>query len=348
MTSNQPSEQSPGPSSRTSGPMRLRRIAAIAMLALLLGVLIVPLVWPVPPLENTSPLSDLDPPGDFLKAGELDVHYRTSGSVSSDCNIVLLHGFGASIFSWRETLGDLGARCRVLAFDRPAFGYTQRPMPGEWSGESPYSLTAQADLVIAVMDAANMERAILVGHSAGAGVAVLAAHRHPTRVSALVLEAPAVLESGRVPGWMGPVLRSPQMRRIGPMLVRGIAESGSDALVRDSFFDRSLATEAVLEGYRAPLEVENWDRALWEYVAAPRGVVDEDLLGELSLPTLVLQPLEDRLVDAEQQLFVAEAIPGARHVTIANAGHLAHEEVPAIFESHIFRFIDDLREAGIP
>ena len=346
-------EQEHGPTPPAEPPRRrpVGRWLLLAALLVLIIVLVAPLVWPIPPLQDTMSNDALTAgKGGLLPIDGLDVFYQRAGSTSADCNIVLLHGFGASTFSWRDTLPDLGARCNVVAFDRPGFGLSDRPLAEEWAAdENPYSTSYSADLTIKLMDALGMQRAVIVGHSAGASVAILAAARYPDRVSALILEAPAVLDVGRpVPDWAEPILRTPQMRRIGPLLARRIAASGTDDIVRDSFYDRSLATDEVIAGYRAPLRVDDWDRALWEYTIAPRTEIDKELLGELDMPVIVIKPTEDRIVDLQQQGRVAAMIRGAQLVELADAGHVGHEELPAAFESIVFRFIDDLQEAGVP
>ena len=68
----------------------------------------------------------------------------------------LLHGFAASTFSWREVLPSLAQWGRTVAFDRPAFGLTERPLPetwqGNWTTQNPYTLDAQVDLTLGVTD----------------------------------------------------------------------------------------------------------------------------------------------------------------------------------------------------
>jgi pimeloyl-ACP methyl ester carboxylesterase len=126
-----------------------------------------------------------DPDSRFIEVDGMVVHYKIGGQGSPA--ILLLHGFGASVFSWREVMEPLSWYGMVVAFDRPAFGLTSRPMPEEWTGQNPYSPEAQSDLTVALMDKIGIEKAILIGHSAGGSIAVLTALRHPERVQALIL-----------------------------------------------------------------------------------------------------------------------------------------------------------------
>ncbi|KAG2623756.1 2-hydroxy-6-oxononadienedioate/2-hydroxy-6-oxononatrienedioate hydrolase-like [Panicum virgatum] len=110
--------------------------------------------------------------------------------------ILLLHGFGASVFSWSRVMRPLAriAGAKVLAFDRPAFGLTSR---ASWSGDdskplNPYSMAFSVMATLAFIDYLGAEKAVLVGHSAGCLVAVDAYFEAPERVAALVLVAPAI------------------------------------------------------------------------------------------------------------------------------------------------------------
>ena len=332
-----------------SPPTMKRHIWGWVVLSLVFMFGVVPLLWPVPDLADVVPpreLADFD--SRFIEVNRIDVHYKESAPTSPTCNVILLHGFGASTFSWRDTVPGLGDRCRVVAFDRPGFGLTERLMPGDWDGDGPYSPTAQADLTVALMDQLGMQRAVVVGHSAGAGVAVLVAARHPERVSGLVLEDPAVVVNGGTPGWIAPLLRTLQARRVGPLFVRRFAGAGSDSLIRGAYADPGLVTEPILAGYRRPLQAEEWDRGLWELTVAPRPDDPADALPDLEMPVLVIWGEKDSFVSPEDNRRTADLIPGSQAISLPEVGHIPHEEVPAAFETLIFRFLDDLDAADIP
>lgn len=115
-----------------------KRVLLIVIVVLLLILLVGPLLIPVPPLEGTVPPEQLaDPDSRFVEINGLQVHYKIAGQ--GQPTLVLLHGFGASVFSWREVTEPLSEIGTVIAFDRPAFGLTERPLPGEWPGENLYS-----------------------------------------------------------------------------------------------------------------------------------------------------------------------------------------------------------------
>ena len=166
---------------------------------LVLAVLIVPLLIPLPPLEGIKPLDELkDPDSRFIRIQGVDLHYKDMGQ--GETTIILLHGFGASTYSWREVMAPLSKLGRVIAYDRPAFGLTPRPLRGEWGPLNPYAAASQPELLIGLMDALGIKKAILVGNSAGGTVAVNMALTYPQRVQALVLVDAAIYGSGDYPG----------------------------------------------------------------------------------------------------------------------------------------------------
>jgi pimeloyl-ACP methyl ester carboxylesterase len=259
----------------------------------------------------------------------LALHYKRQGQ--GEPTLMLLHGFGASVFSWREVLTPLAERGTAIAFDRPAFGLTERPVPGAWQGTNPYSAEAQVALTVGLMDRLDVDRAILIGHSAGGTVAIQTALEHPERVPALILVAPAVYtEGGTALGWLRPLLRTPQMRRLGPLLVRSISVEGQETL-RRAWHDPSQITPEVVAGYREPLRAENWDRALWELTAARRSTDIESQLDTLQIPTLVITGDDDRIVPTAQSVRLSRELPDAELVVIPDCGHVPHEECPEAF-----------------
>jgi len=323
------------------------RIALIVVASLFTLALAAPMLVPIPPLPGTVEPSQLATPDSaFVEVRGITVHYTDTGERSGPV-FVLLHGFGASTFSWRNVIAPLAERGRVIAFDRPAFGLTERVLRGdwntdEWPGGSPYTPEAQADLTIAFLDALGIKETVLVGHSAGGTVAMLAALRHPTRVQALVLEDAAIFTGGGAPRAVVPLLRTPQLRRVGPLLVRTFAEDAFDRLLVAAWHDPSRISDATRTGYRRPLEVTDWDRALWELVIARGDDVVSEQVASVDVPTLVMTGKYDRVVPPTDSARLAKEIAGAQLVTVPDAGHIPHEEAAEMFVNAVYRFMDSL------
>ncbi len=259
--------------------------------------------------------------------------------------LVLLHGFGASTFSWREVLAPLGQSRLVIAFDRPGFGLSERPLPPFPDDTNPYRQTAQAELTAALLDALGIEQAVLVGNSAGGTVALLTALEYPDRVAALVLVDAAVYTGGGSPAWIRPLLRLPQVRRLGPLFVRQIDRWGRD-LLDLAWLDPTKIAPEILAGYSIPLQAENWDRALGELNLASEELHLASRLGEIRVPVLVITGDDDRIVPTAESIRLASEIPGAELVVIPECGHLPQEECPAAFLDAVESFLAGLQLEG--
>jgi pimeloyl-ACP methyl ester carboxylesterase len=299
-----------------------------------------PYLIPIPELQGTVPPEQLaDPDSRFVEIEGIEVHYKVMGQ--GQPLLVLLHGFGSSLFSWREVMAPLAQFGTVAAFDRPAFGLTERPQPGEWQGNNPYTVDAQVQLTVGLMDELGVERAILVGNSAGGAIAVLTALEFPDRVQALILVSPAIYEGGGTPSWIRPLFRLPQVRRLGPLVVRSLVARLERALPT-AWHDPGKVTPEVLAGYKKPLQVDNWDAAFWEFLSASRPVGVVEQLDRVTVPTLVVTGDDDTWVPTAQSVRLAAELPNAALVVIPNCGHVAQEECPQQFLQAAFDFLDGL------
>ncbi len=287
--------------------------------------------------ELARGLADED--GRFVELGGLLVHYKRypyAGAAGAEGpSLVLLHGFGASVDSWRRVSGRLAAHGEVIAYDRPAFGLTERPL--SWEGPNPYTPESQVGLLFSLLDELGYEEAILVGHSAGARVAVDAARARPDRVAALVLSAPA-LESGGPPRWIVGLLSCPALEGIGLAAARSLSSGGERTLAR-AYHDPDRIDAETLAAYRRPLALPGWDEALWAFTKAtspPRLPP-----GPLSIPCLVVSGDHDRILGLAAGRRAAEAL-GAAYVELRDCGHLPHEERPEAFLEAASDFIGRL------
>ena len=319
---------------------RFWKFLGIIVLAVALILLIVPLLYPVAPLTGTVPERELaDPDSRFVEVNGVTVHYKEMGQ--GEPVVILLHGFGASEYSWREVMEPLSRSGRVIAYDRPAFGLTERPMEGNWTGTNPYSVQGNVELLDRLMDELGVDKAILVGNAAGGDVAAAYAIEHPERVQGLVLVDPAIGKGSRgpVPQWAISLMASPQIRNLAPLLVRTIAGDMGNDTIRMAWHDPSRIDPEVYEGYRRPLKADNWDKALYEFTIAGNPVNYSNLLANLTMPVLVVSGDDDRIVPTDQSMQLSREIPGAELVVLKDCGHVPQEECPDQFMTSMQAFL---------
>lgn len=319
------------------------RFFGFVITLVLLVVLIGPLIMPIPPLPEPITLADLtDRDSSFVEVNSIQVHYKIAGS--GQPVLILLHGFGASTYTWHRVMDSLAAKGTVIAFDRPAFGLTERPMPGEWSGENPYSDAFQVQLTVGLMDALNVEDAVLVGHSAGGSIALQTALAYPERVSGLVLVDASVAADSGMPGLARWLANTPQLKRLGPYLSRSLTGKEGDAFLEASWYDFTKFTEEDKAAYRKPLQIANWDVALWEYTKANSGANLMQRLAEIRIPALVISGEDDRIIPLAESQRIAAELPNAQLTALAACGHVPQEECPEKFLPPVLEYFGRIQQ----
>jgi pimeloyl-ACP methyl ester carboxylesterase len=308
-------------------PFRIR-VTLIVLASLFAALLLLPLVWPVPPLRGTVPARQLAAvDAAWIEVGATELHARITGrAADGEVGVAFVHGFGSTLESFAALQAPLADGHRTVAWDRPGFGLTERVL--DWSGANPYGLDAQVEQAIVALDAAGIERAVLVGHSAGGAIALQLALAHSDRVAGLVLIAPAVYRGGGTPAWSRWLLWTPQMERIGPLLMRQLGGEPGENLLRSAYADPDRLRPEVLEAYRHGTRVDDWDRGLWELVKASREPGVAGRLAEVRVPVLVVFGAEDRIVPPEQTRRVADELPNAELLELPSCGHVPQEECP--------------------
>ena len=317
---------------------RLRRRGLFVLAGGLTVLLVGPLLIPVPPLKDTFPPQALgDDDSQFIKINGQDMHVKKMGQ--GEPVFMLLHGFASSLYSWHAVMQPLSQFGTVIAFDRTGFGLSERPLT--WQGQNPYRAETQVELAVGLLDHFGVQQAILVGNSAGGTVSMQVALEHPERVSALILVDPAVYNGGGAPQWMQPILATPQMRHLGPLITRQILKLGPE-LIKLAWHNPALLPSEIMELYQKPFRVENWDIALWEFTLASRPIGLSERLDELTLPVLVITGDHDRIVPTKDSIRLAGELPNASLEVISNAGHVPHEEQPQMFMETVTSYLSKI------
>ena len=278
------------------------------------------------------------------------VHVEHLGNEGAATPVVLLHGFGSGSFTWRPLVATgLVADRTAVAFDRFGFGRTERPAPGSWidGGPNPYALDGAVDLTIAVLERTAPAPAALIGHSAGALVAVATALARPDLVRGLVLLAPAIVGGGPPPA-VAAAFRLPGVRAWAPAVLRA-GRPFLGRAVATAWHDRAaLRSSGIADDYGRATAEPGWAEGLVELTLAT-SPADADAvvtrLGEVSVPVLVVTGEHDRIVDAAATRAVATAIRDSELVVVPACGHVPHEEAPKAVVAAVRPFLLSLDRA---
>lgn len=239
-----------------------------------------------------------------------------------DTTLLLLHGYGESLLTWRAVLDPLARHYRVVAIDLPGFGASDKPA-------GPYSLPRMTEWVRQVLDrTAPRGPVILVGHSMGGEIAVAFAGQTPDRIVATVLIAPAGFALG-----------------IGG-LVDSVSERKAIALGWYQAVRSFVLPVHAPDWMREPAAMARYDPTLDpDYRSSTASVLtDFDFLAlrrapPLTQPTLLLWGEHDPVVPMAAMIALRSRASCARLTTIPRAFHRPHVEHPDQFLAAVLPFL---------
>lgn len=280
----------------------------------------------------------------FERFAGIDVHHEVHGPHDAPA-VLFSHHFYGSVRTWGYVMADLADDHLVTAFDRPGSGLTERPPRRRWNGTNPYTREVAATIGWELLDHIGVDRAVLVGSSAG-GTNVLEMYRlAPHRVRGLVLVSPAITGDVGPPSSLRPLLRSSAARTLARPVARRLAADMSPRRISRSWHDGSRATDEHAEPYQRMLQVEGWERGFWDLVTAEPPPDLRTVVRSVAVPTLVVAGASDRVIAAGWNRRTAAAITGAEFALLEECGHTPHEECPDAL-LHVMRpFLDRLDDA---
>lgn len=261
---------------------------------------------------------------DAAMSGDVRIAYAVHGGGPP---LVLVHGLGYGQWGWEPVLEPLARRHLVVTFDNRGIGESDRP-PG------PYDAATMAGDAVAVLDAAGLERAHVVGTSLGGMIAQELALGWPERVDRLVL-------ASTTPG--GP-RAYPLPEHTQKLFARAPALAPEVALrlfVANSLAPATVTGRPELVDRMVALRLADPpDPAGWRAQLAAGSTFDAfGRLGSIAAPTLVLHGSEDRVVDPRNAQLLAREIPDARLELLDGTGHLFFWEQPDRFVALMQEFL---------
>lgn len=241
--------------------------------------------------------------------------------------LLLVSGLGGTAGFWKSNAATLARSCRVIRFDQRGIGASTR-------GTAPCTIDQLALDCLDVLDAAGVERAVLLGHSTGGCIGQALGRIAPDRLDGLILSASWLKPSRYMAGLFG---------------------------ARRSILDKNpqaYAATAVLISYPPAWLEANWTVYEAALAAAPvsaeaRQVVRERIdallsfdgsgdIGSLVMPTLVLGARDDMIVPSFLQEELAAALPGGRKILLDSGGHFFPVSRPDAFSAKVVEWIGEL------
>lgn len=248
---------------------------------------------------------------------DITLNYEQQGEGS---DLVLIHGLGGDLRSWDADVPVFAGHHRILRYDVRGFGASDRP--------GRYSYDAFGRDLDGLLTACGVDEAHVVGFSMGGVVALRLALTHPARVRSLVLvSTSSEVGPKNVAGWQrladrveqegfGPASVEAQ-RIFSPAFIASHPEAVEDLGRRNAANDRGT------------------------YAAVVRAICNYNWTAELrqvTAPTLILQGLDDRLAPPGGSVKMKRALPRARLLMFANAGHSLPLEQPELFRHTVMAF----------
>jgi len=272
------------------------------------------------------------------------VSYRQAGSGPV---VVLIHGITGSSDTWLDTIEELSEHHTVVAPDMLGHGESAKP-------RGDYSLGAYASGIRDLLAALGHDRASVVGHSLGGGVAMQMAYQFPERVERLALvssgglgrEVNILLRAAVLPGSeiVLPLLTARPLME----LTNGIAGVAGRLGLRPG-----ADMEEMWRGFSSLCDVE----ARAAFIHTLRGIIDpggqrvsatDRLYLAAEMPSLIVWGERDPVIPFRHGLRANEAMPGSRLVSFPKAGHFPHRDNPRRFTRALLDFMEETDPAVLP
>jgi pimeloyl-ACP methyl ester carboxylesterase len=264
------------------------------------------------------------PEGKFITVRGVRLHYVERGQGQP---LILLHGNGTMVrdFALSGLLDRASRSYRVIVFDRPGYGHSERPRWRVWTA------AAQADLIFEALQALGVDKPIVLGHSWGVFVALRLALAHPDYVRSLVLLSGYYYPTARLDV---PLLSPPALPIIGD-LMRYTVSPLVGRLIWPAMLKRIFAPTPVPEHFRdfpawmglrpSQLRASAAETALM----IPTAMALAGHYRELKMPVMIMDGADDRHLDAHLHSGgLHRELPQSELWLVPGAGHMVHHSVP--------------------
>ncbi|HXD48766.1 MAG TPA: alpha/beta hydrolase [Gemmatimonadaceae bacterium] len=257
--------------------------------------------------------------GEFLDLSGARLYYYAAGTRGAGDPVVFLHGFPTSGHVWADVVPLVPAGHRVVVLDLLGYGRSDRPL------DRSLSVDAHADRVIELFDQLRIDRACIVGHGLGGGIAQSIAVRHPARVPKLCLVASLDFDAWPTLGARAARAIVPTMRLLPPAALLGAVRRR----LAHGFRDPDRASRSI-DLYLRPFASDDGRDALAAHLRALLSAESAPLaarLSEITARTAIIWGQRDKVLPIALGHRLQRAIPGAT-LQVVDGRHFIPEEDP--------------------
>lgn len=266
----------------------------------------------------------------YLEMDDMQIHYRITGQGKP---LVLIHGYGGSLWNWEEWTNILQDSFQVISVDLPGFGFTG-PRP-----DGDYSTEMYVDVLDRFFDQIGIDSFYIAGNSMGGGISWQYTLTHPERVEKLILvnsagyprevagSAPIGFKILGLPG-VSKIITKVTPRSIMRKTVEGI------------YGDKSLVTEEEVTQFIDLMRRPGNRQALLDKRDAPRGL-GSDQIKNIKVPTLIIWGDQDRLIHVNNTAKFEKDIKGSKAIVYKGVGHVPMMEIPERSAADLRAFLEE-------
>jgi len=253
----------------------------------------------------------------------INIFYESFGQ--SAPVLVFLHPFSTNHYIWAFQINAFARDHQCIVMDHRGHGQSDKPETG-------YAITDMAADVVAVLDDAGVDRAIIVGNSIGGMIAMQTSLDAPERVIGNLILSSGTNLGADVPPEVGEEMQKDWRAVFGGLMASGVsAKSKAERPEITAFMEGCFNNDT-------NFTTEVW----WASVGDPGGVFNwniSDQLKDIKQPTLIIAGAEDGATSPEQNQFLADRIPDSKIKFYDDVGHFCQLEKPVDFNNDLRDFI---------
>jgi pimeloyl-ACP methyl ester carboxylesterase len=261
----------------------------------------------------------------YIELENYNAHYLSEGAGES---VILVHGGGGWLYSYRSNISALSEHFEVYALDMPGHGYTTA------LNEPIYDLDTYADFIYEFMEIQQIETATFIGHSWGGGWVTYFASKYPDKVDRMILVASSGLNVPDKSEWR--YLNYPVL---GEIISNFISLNATRSSLESMVYNSDFVTDIYTKELFAPLSRVDNRRSQFLSQRNLDWMITDERMAKLNQQILIIFGDSDPYFDNDYINLMNSVFENEIHVLRENSGHLPHEERPEEVNRIILEFL---------